>query len=434
LQKTRIKEIKDTRLRTAAEEGVDTFLTNNPDYLEGHMSQGMTEEQVRAKAANDIYGQIKDKSFKEVTAQVMQKPKPTITDTGAGSAGIVRRQAAQYVEMVGTDIKGAQVQRRNVDQELSVLEGRTDVDSIARAAELQEQKVAMDSNFDFIFDSMQSSPKAVDIGSYYTDYTTGIEKQQEKDPEYKALSKEEFDDRVMEHLRNGTKEVSPGATAFNVSSFTEESIRINQAVSKLKKGFKEHSKRGSAVINANVITGTEGAAREDTFAGQYNDLITSDWKRTTAGYTLPYSNRQIGDIFENEKKYKNRDPKKDEMIMTDGTINGEFVYQLNSYDKDNKPLGSEYVVPDDQVDAFAHLMESGRELIQMGVNQQNNYYVQLGQSIVRNARFSPAVQKADVHSNIKGTFKGINYGDRVIHYENVGTFENPRYHYYTILD
>jgi len=197
-----------------------------------------------------------------------------------------------------------------------------------------------------------------------------------------------------------------------------------------KKRFKEYAKRGSAVINANIITGTEGAAREHTFAGQYNDLLTKDWNSTTAGYTLPYSNRQIQDVFSNESKYSSRDPDKDQMVMSDGTINGEFVYQLNAYDKDGKELGAEWVSPDDQVDAKAKLIQSGQEIMEMGYAQQNPQYISMGKSILRNAHYGPAVQKANMHNNIEGTFKGIKYGDKTIKYKNVGTFENPLYNYY----
>jgi len=230
----RVEEVTEQRIKDAARDGVDTFLTNNPDYLEGHMSQGMTEEEVRAQAEATIYGQISDKIHKKSTTQLTKDPSYGAGAGGAGGTGadaIVRSQAAQYVSMVGIDVKEGQALRQNVNAELAELEGRTDPDSEIRIAELEATRQQMDDNFDFIYDSMQDGADAVDLDAIYEEYGAEVEKEQKSTPEYQALNKEEFDARVMEHLRNGTRERSSDAQGFKprfANKFSPESKKINE--------------------------------------------------------------------------------------------------------------------------------------------------------------------------------------------------------------
>ena len=411
LSNERIEEITNTRLEEFADAGLETFLTNNPDYMQGHMSQGMTEEQVRAKAKNDIMGQIGDKAFKAKTQQVMQDKgywEAYQARAAAGSAadGYVVRNAGEFIDMSINDPKKAATMMRNT---------KAQIDKLPEGSQKDQLMAQYESDIEareFLMDTVKESQYAPDVQKYYDKHVKWAEKN-DVDPG----SFEEFEDVVYDAVREGkTADVIKGESKYQLpyGGGTIDSNYAFRASNDFNTGMKKFVKNeGKAAINVNIIGGETGTKAKDTDIGRLNDVLTDEWNESTSSFTLPYSNRQIGDVLENEKKYKNRDADKDIVKMTDGFMNGKPTYQLNVYDKDGNKLGAEYINPTHTGSASGNIMKVARKMI----SSTDPTKREIGKTMAMNAIYSPAIQGADIRNNPKGMLQGVAHEGNPVGYE-----------------
>jgi len=433
LQKTRIEEIKAERLQALAKEGVDTFLTNNPDYLEGHMSLGMTEAEVRQKAEGDIYGQIKDKEVRSATTQVMQD-KAYFEDlkaraaAGAASSGIVIASSGDAVEVAIDDPTKSGRDRRQTKKE---------IDKMKDGAEKQAMQKQFDKDgkaLEFVIHNTQNSQHAVDFDPYYEQYVETVGKDN-------AISRDVFENNIYDALRDGQL---PGVQDIDTdlpenlwgsNAGITYSNEARQAGRELRQAMRKfHNGDGAVAMNVNVIGGELGTKDQDTYVGRFNNLITQEWNSSTTGFTVPYSNRQIGDILENDKRYNGkkrntlpRDSRKDKVRMTDGFMNGKPVYQVTFYDKDGSELGSEYVSPNNTESSTGNMQNAAVEMINSGDPQKQD----IGQNILINSVYSPAIQNADIHNKTEGTFKGVQHDGAEVQFEKTA---QGKFHLFIMVD
>jgi len=430
LSKERVEEITDTRLKEAAKQGVDTFLTNNPDYIEGHMTivnpdtgEKYTAEEARAKAEQDIYGQIRDKAYKSKTEQVMQDKGywerfAARAKAGTAADGFVIANSGDFVDMSINDPKKARKNLQNTKAQIDQLPDGPQKD------QLQAQYDKDVEAREFMMETVQNSQYAVDIPSYYDEYAAWAEKNGQD-----VSSVEEFEERVFDAVREGNlpdrdKAFSP---SFGGGYNLDNAARM--AGRKMNQGMRKFvDNEGMAAINVNVIGGELGTKDQDTSVGRLNKLLTDEWNASTTGFTVPYSNRQIDDIYKNEKKYngkgKNgpRDPDKDVVRMTDGYMAGKPVYQVTSYDKDGNKLGSEYVNPTNTENASDNIMKVAGDM----VNSNDRGKQRVGKTMITNAIYSPGIQSADIRNNPEGDFAGITYEGEQVGYEKIQGEEGYR--------
>ena len=420
--------LTDAQVREAANTGVDAFLTSNPDYVAIGLDQGKTKAEIREDAQGLIYQQIKDKQGVKQDFRYMKDDFAFEAAKAAGkrggSAGIVGSNAGEAISLdmndpnkAAKDLKG---KKKDID---NMKEG-----NLKDAAQKDYQQAV--ENREFMIHNVQNSPQAVDLQPFYDDYLKFAQKDYplsgspENIPE--PMSFDEFEEEVFNSVREGDvpdrEEVR--SSAYGGGSNINSSAR--KAGRALTRGMKDfHKANGDLAQNVNVLYGEEGTERNETYVGRLNEALTDFWQQGDTSFSLPYSNRQIHDVLENDKRYQKpkdgkgkRDPEKDVIRMTDGTMDGKIMYQLVVSDKDGNRLGSEYITPDDQSVANSQTMDAARELLSYGEGTTQH---DIGIQIMGNVTYGKIIQDADIYTNESGNLN-IPYGSKGdISYKKVPT-------------
>jgi len=420
-----IRQIKPEDLDTLLRERpqmVMAFMENNPDFVNSKSRlEGLTSDEIFNEAKNYIIGNISDKPFREEKLQAVKdwvlEDEMARARAGNPADGIVLGNASEFVELMVTNPNKV---ARNLKQTKSELNKMADGPQKKALQAQYDRDVA---NREFLINSVQTSPYAVDFDSYYEDYSKFVDEGRAAEG-HKKLSREEFEDEVFNSVREGResgtiKGKGSYQTPYGGGNISDNSMQ--QASLALIKGLKKLTDDGKISVNVNVLGGETGRQDVDTHVGRMNNELTDFWKRSNTSFSVPYSDMQIGDILENDKRYNGkkrntlpRDPTKDQVLITDGTMAAKPVYQLNLYDENGKHLGSEFINPDNPTIAMGNAMNSATEMLSSGdpVKQK------IGINMLNNHVFGPAIQAAEIHKNPQGGF-GVAFAGSEIKYERV---------------
>lgn len=431
LQATTVEELSDDQLRKLAENPdiVDTFLNNNPGFQQVKEHQGYSPEEIRKEASDYIFGNIRAREYKNVSRRNISDPgfDPSGGGGGGFGSGTILTNIGEEVNLKSFNRKEAAQERTNLinqQRTLTNLPTRTDEQN-QMLNNINTQIAAIDRNNKFLFESMQADPNfRLDVDALYDDYVKknrlGV----------RPMSKEQFTNVLMNDVLTDEDItprgiLRPGFVSLGVSRFGSEGL--NSAVRQARRHFDNYIEEGNVSQSVNILNGTTGRREIDTRVGMNNNLLTESWRNSQSQYIVPFSDRQVMDVITKDRRYSNRDATKDTVVMTDGSIGGKFMYQLNIHDKDGNLLGSEYIIPKKQDNIQRNLIMIAEDMMRHG-------YTDEAEKILQNAVFGPAVQTADIYNKKEGVFEGTSYGGRPIHFKNEGTRTNPRFTFYVKKD
>jgi len=427
-----IEELSDDDLQAFASNPavVETFKENNPDFYKSKSEiEGLTDAQIDAEAANYIYGQVAPRAYKTEALQAVKDQAyfERMKVRAGAQSGIITSNSAEFVDVSLDDPKTAARELRQAKEQIA------DMPDGPKKEQMQKQYDQDVKAREFVIHNTQNSRYAVDIDSYYDKYVKTVGD--------KAISREQFEENIMIATREGEL---PGVEDIDTDlpenlwgsnagiTYSNEARQAGRELRRAMKKFRNGD--GAVAMNVNVIGGELGTKDQDTYVGRLNNLVTDEWNESMTSFTVPYSNRQIGDILKNDKRYngkgrKNepRDSKKDKVRMTDGYMNGKPVYQVTFYDKNGSELGSEYVSPGDTSATSGNMQNAAVEMMQSGDPQKT----EIGQRILVNSVYSPAIQTADIHNNAEGTFRGVRHDGNEVKFEKT---PQGTYLLYTMVD
>jgi hypothetical protein len=435
----RIEDLNDTQLRALADHpaGVDAFLETNPDFERSKIEiEGLTPEQVRQEASDYIYGNIRQKAYRKETGQIVKDEAYFIglrnKAAASGTSGIVTGNSGDFVALAIDDPKKLSKQMRQTKKQIDAMPAGPQKEA------LQNQYNEDVKNHEFVMHSVQKSQYAINFDDYYSKYVAEQEKVEAKfrGP---TLSREEFEQAVYQEVGVGEvpeKETREQVGVYGIPSLITQSRALFDAGKALQKGMKRFVKEdGQFAINVNILGGETGRKDVETYVGRLNEQLTNMWNTSATSFTLPYTSQQIGTVLEEDRRFNGkkpktepRDSKRDQVLMTDGTMDGKVVYQLNMFDKEGNELGSEYIVPDNQQIANANTMNAAQEMMQSGDPNK----VRIGTQIMGNVLYGPAVQEADIYNNAEGGL-GVDYQGNEVRFEKQAG-PTPNYRLYTVVD
>lgn len=425
LQSRTVNELSDDELHKLSENPsiIESFYMNNPGFKQVHEDQNYTPDEINKKAADYIYGNIASREFKDVSYKQMGDP--TVRDGGGGrngANGTIMSNAGQSVKLKNFDRKVAAEDRSNLlsnKQLLLDIKDKTPA-QIEMLKDIDRQLIEGKANSNYLFNSMQQDPEyKFAVKEAYDEY-----KNTKVGKGVKLMSEEQFTQVIQDNILSDDNSTSFGGMVMKLEDGETYSQQgLSRVARKAKKAFDKFIKEGNIAQSVNILTGTSGNKDVDTRVARDNRLLTDSWKSSTSEYTMPFSGMQTATYLEESgkrgKPYVDRDPTKDTMVQTDGSIDGKFLYQLNIYDKEGNPLGAEYVIPKNQSNIRGNLRRVGEDLLNLGYDEE-------AKQVLMNSQYGPVVQNAGIYTKGRGSFgNGVSYKGQELFYKNTGTKDHP---------
>lgn len=442
-----VSEITMERLQKLANDPLiqQVFQQQHPEFTRGFnelndkqkSNFGLIGSDLKDVTARTLLGNITPAAVEQSEKKYINDPNVADAKSGGNRGGsttngITNANVGPSVTLTPEKTRAIRENLTSLTEQKNTLEripNKTDAQK-SMLDNVNKQIESTNNSFDFIYNNMQRDE------NFKIDYE-GLYKPYAKQAQGWGISQDEFIKRVKDNFKSGTWEtVHPGSrysTEDNTKKNTVEdslSTAINNGVKQLRRNFDQYSKDHAIAANVRVITGTEGSDKLGTYAGNTNKLLTDTFRENQLAYTTAVDNQQVESVLKNDRRYKNDkvDRSKTVVSLADGTIDGKFVQLASFYDKNNKPLGAEYIVPQDQEQAKKHITRTAMELLSSG----NPEDYELGHNMYLNVQYGPAIQKARIQNNPEGKFEGITYGKSEIEYDMVpgSTKDNPRYAFF----
>ena len=429
-----VKELDDDDIRELAynESFIDSFLENNPDFAESKEEiDKMTPDEIDKAAGDFIYGNLMARKGKKVDLRPFKLP---VDAAGAGDGvpeGVVVRNITPSVDI---NVSQPDVQRRKMDDLTKQVASSTGT----AKADAQKELDRRNHEVDFSIRSAQSEGYGIDYGAYWNEYQTIPDADFEKGDMEKIATRDEFVKAVSEAVKSGEKvpkRVGKQGVGQVVAGAPRPKNPFSDAVDAMRDAVTTFNEEvGVASIRGKALAGSGTPSDVRTRVNTYEDVLNKQWQEGKTSFTIPYSGMQV-DAYVKEnyagksKADKNYDPTKSNIIVMDGTMDGQITYQLVLRNAKGITLEQIPIAPQDQSNARTNLIKVADDIHAQG-------YPAEAQEIKFNLSYGPMVQKSDIYLTTEGDVTGMKFEDlntgknRGVRFENRGTYSEPDYRLY----
>ncbi len=292
-------------------------------------------------------------------------------------------------------------QYKGTERELSIIEkkyGRSSQQYATKKAEMQSLGASLNNTktaLETIDNNMQTTTHKVDFDNYYKMYQESSAREG-----VEPMSKEKFINSAKnfdEYKEEQSANVKEGKLKKDIPEYYNY---VHNLITQAKDDYE--TKQTSYLKETNQAYTAQPIHGEPTSTtGKMNKLLTERFRNSTTNYTTP-TGLQVPSIL--AEKYEDRDPTKDEVVVTHRSIGGQPVQYLTVKDKDGKILGNEYITPKNGgLESMSTVALSILNSTTPGSGEWEK-----GKEMLINSKFLPAIQKGKMDS---GGVKTILFDD-----------------------